>query len=343
MISKNRIGLLALVLLALGAGSFALTRRAQPASDGVQDTMVSRPSPNTTTQDVQRELLDIAKTQDPKRALLGLREMIHTDPALLRSCHPLVHEIGRIAYEKYGDFGHAMTYRDEVCNSGYLHGVIEAYFSSSADVFAAMQAVCTPYPLGKFLSWECYHGTGHGVMYYTSNDLPRSLALCERHGRPFARTACANGVFMENFSTDQKLHPSRFLNAHNPLYPCADQAPRHKGDCYLYAPTYYLRLHPDDYVGALAWCLTAESSFQAACAQGVGNQTMKEHIDDPSFVMNVCLRGTPEQITPCIDGMIGLYINHHASLEPARRACAQFDSPYQKTCFRAVEAHAALF
>jgi hypothetical protein len=30
-----------------------------------------------------------------------------------------------------------------------------------------MQTMCDQYPVGSFLSWECYHGIGHGVMFYT--------------------------------------------------------------------------------------------------------------------------------------------------------------------------------
>lgn len=38
-----------------------------------------------------------------------------------------------------------MKYQDEVCNSGYLHGIIEARFSRSDDVFADMKTMCDPY------------------------------------------------------------------------------------------------------------------------------------------------------------------------------------------------------
>ena len=148
---------------------------------------------------------------------------METDEALLRSCHPLVHDIGHAAYEKYGDVAEAMKYQNEVCNSGYLHGIIERRFEESDDILADVNSMCDPYRRGSYLGWQCYHGLGHGVMFYTSNDLPRSLEMCDALERDFDRSNCANGVFMENFSADQKLHVSDYLKESDPFYPCAEQ------------------------------------------------------------------------------------------------------------------------
>ncbi len=84
----------------------------------------------------------------------------------------MVREIGHAAYEKYDDFGKAMKYQDELCSSGYVHGVIEERFAQSGDILTDMKTMCADYRAGGYLQWQCYHGIGHGVMYYTSNDLP---------------------------------------------------------------------------------------------------------------------------------------------------------------------------
>jgi hypothetical protein len=107
-----------------------------------------------------------------------------------------------------------MKYRDELCNSGYLHGIIESKFSQSEDVFADMKAMCGRYEPGRYMSWQCYHGIGHGAMFYTSNDLPRSLEMCDGFEDEFERSSCANGVFMENFNTEQRpTSPSTWRRA----------------------------------------------------------------------------------------------------------------------------------
>jgi hypothetical protein len=86
-------------------------------------------------------------------ALGQLRDEIESDDALARSCHDLVHGVGREAYKKYGDFSEAMKYQDEICNSGYLHGIIESRFSESTDPFVAIQTMCSKHPQDNFLSW----------------------------------------------------------------------------------------------------------------------------------------------------------------------------------------------
>lgn len=291
----------------------------------------------------KEEFLTLMNTHDPKFALTELRERVKKNNALLRSCHALVHEIGHAAYEKYGDFSAAVKYQDEICNSGYLHGIIETHFSKSSDVFTAMKTVCDPYPLGKYLSWECYHGVGHGLMYYTSNDLPKSLELCNRYESSFARATCTNGIFMENFNTDQKLHPSKFLKESDPFYPCQEQVLRDKDDCYLNAPTYYLSLHKNDYVSALKWCESANHPFESTCARGVGSQAIKENINTPKLVEEICMSNKLTQVDSCIGGMISLYINHYGSLELARKLCKQLEPLNRQTCYLSIQSDSRFF
>jgi hypothetical protein len=193
------------------------------------------------------------------------------------------------------------------------------------------------------MSWQCYHGIGHGAMFYTSNDLPRSLEMCDGFEDEFGRSSCANGVFMENFNTEQTAHVSKYLEESDPFYPCAEQAERHRADCYLYAPTYFLDPEGDDYAAALEWCKGAEAGFEASCAYGVGSQAMKENLNNLGLVESVCTGGEPEQTTPCIEGMAGLYVNHHGALEPARALCARLEAANRRACYAEVEAHASLF
>ena len=322
--------------------------RENPASAGEAETGGSAEGSSGELSDkryreIEAELTALVREQDPRVALEKVRREIKTDDALARSCHPLVHDIGHAAYEKYGDFGEAMKYQDEVCNSGYLHGIIESRFSESDDVFADMKTMCDQYRSGSYMSWQCYHGIGHGLMFYTANDLPRSLKMCEGFDTDFGRSNCANGVFMENFNADQKLHLSKFLKESDPFYPCPQQENRYKSHCYLYAPTYFLSLNGSDYDAALEWCNGAEAGFEPSCAYGVGTQAMKENLNDPKLVETVCMNGEDEQTAPCIEGMTSLYINHHGSLEPARELCSKLEKPNRPACYDAIAANASLF
>ena len=292
---------------------------------------------------VKDEFIKLMNTHDPKFALTELRERTKTDNALVRSCHALVHDIGHAAYDRYGDFGEAMKYQDEMCNSGYIHGIIETHFSKNPNVLAAMKDVCRPYPVGKYLSWQCHHGVGHGVMYYTSNDLPKSLELCDKYEGSFARENCANGVFMETFNIEQKTRPSQSLEGRDAFHPCQEQTPRNKATCYFYAPARYLRVRNNDYAGALRWCDGAEPSYRDDCIQGVGSQATKENINNPKLVEAVCMRGRSSQVARCVSGLVGLYINHHGSLGPARELCERLEASNRPTCQRSIQSRASLF
>lgn len=343
VLGKKRFIFIVGFVFLLGAGTAFITRQQEASHNStVKQPYFGELSSEEYTK-IKKEFLLLVNKHAPRLVLTELRRRINSNSALMRSCHALVHEIGRESYEKYNDFAEAIKYSDEICNSGYLHGVIEAHFLKSSDVFSEMMTLCNSYPPGKYLSWECYHGIGHGVMYYTSNNLPKSLELCDKYANSFSRVTCANGVFMENFNTDQKLHPSEFLKKDDPFYPCKEQSTRHRGDCYLYAPTYYLSLHKNDYVGALKWCDNAEHGYKYVCVQGVGGQAIKENINFPKFVEGICMSGEASEVSNCISGMVGLLINHYGSLSPVRELCGELEPSNKKTCAFSVQLNSGLF
>lgn len=290
------------------------------------------------------EYQEILLKKSPREALLKLREDIQKDKKLSSSCHSLVHELGHAAFLKYKDIGKALSFQDEICNSGYIHGVIESYFNSSKDIFETIQTVCKDYPPDKFITWQCHHGIGHGLMYYTDNNLPKSLELCNTLGGENA-SACINGVFMENFNVDQKIHTSKFLKEEDFLYPCNSSLveKKNKSDCYVYAPSYYLSLHPTRYENALVSCQNAEESHRNVCFLGVGMQAMKENIENPLFVQDLCLKAPKGQVNSCMGGAIGLYINHFGGVSEAKELCKTLDKPFQEFCHNIVSSKESLF
>jgi len=63
---------------------------------------------------------------------------------------------------------------------------------------------------------------------------------------------------------------------------------------------------------------------------------MKENVNDPKLVESVCTGGDPERKKPCVEGMVGMYINHHGALEPARELCGRLETPDRGTCHETV-------
>lgn len=287
---------------------------------------------------IKGEYFDLVNSQSPAEALALVEKRVETDSWLMNHCHPLVHEIGHVAYKKYQDINIALKYQDGVCNSGYLHGVIEEYFANTEDVFAAMQTMCKGLDLGR-----CYHGMGHGLMYYTANNLPKSLDFCSTLKGGDAVAFCAQGVFMENFNTDLKLHPSEYLDPKDPFIPCTTQKNQFKLSCYYYAPTFYLAQHNDDYTAGLAWCNNAEGAYQGTCTRGISSRATKTHINDLLWVENLCIKGSARLRPDCIDGMIGFYINHYDSTEKGRTLCATLREENQPACYKGISNRESIF
>ncbi|MBP9732177.1 MAG: hypothetical protein KBD29_01825 [Candidatus Magasanikbacteria bacterium] len=293
------------------------------------------------TQQEYHELLTVLEekvvTSTPRVALSYLQELMEENQKILRACHGLVHAIGHAAYLKY-DFSEAMQYQDDLCGSGYIHGVVESSFKDVPDIFYALKNVCKKFngPLGT-----CYHGVGHGLMYYTDNDLPQAISYCNTYTNRDQQIRCAEGVYMENFSTESGAHESIYLREEDPLYPCAEQPANYRQVCYFYSPIYYLTLHPNAYTDALQWCSEA-GNYTAACVRGVGSRVSKENIHNPKFMEDMCT-SDPTHTTLCIDGMVSYYLVHFASLSKAREMCDLLEPENQSACQEAIKIRTSEF
>ncbi|MBV9159659.1 MAG: hypothetical protein JO019_03650 [Candidatus Kaiserbacteria bacterium] len=295
-------------------------------------------------QEYARESDTLARLVNDQGATAALERLKKdmSDPKVAASCHSLAHGIGHAAFEKYKDFGTAMQYQDDVCGAGYLHGVIERVFKSSTDIDRDMDTICKPYTSEVFLQ-KCYHGVGHGLMYYTDNDVTKSISMCGEYKSNEFKIACSEGVFMENFGTDENDHESAFLNADNPSFPCTQQNTFYKGSCYFYAPIYYLRLHENNYRSALNWCATIETPFKLRCMTGVGSRIMKQYLDNARVPENMCVRQDRAETAACIDGMMSYYLLQNNSVDAALRICDDFSGPSHDDCVSSVESRRALY
>lgn len=354
----RNIGVVLMPLL-VGAGLYLYMQKDPISSAPNEQAMVNetveprdpriknRQSPDQLTKqefDSEREYyINLVIEQNPGVALRTLRENVERDTALLRSCHAMTHEIGRFSYTKYLDFNQSMQYLDEICNTGYMHGVIEELFYDSHDIVNEMATICGTSQATSNDEGRCYHGVGHGVMFYTTNDLPESIRLCETYSKISAEQYCAEGVFMENFNLDQKDHISEFLSNEDLFYPCGIQKSRYKDVCYYYAPLHYFGLNKADYDGGLDWCNTAEADYVIKCVRGVAAVMIKENMSKPKFVESMCMTAETKQIPYCIDGMIGLYINHHNSPQKGYELCETLLESNRRACTSGVKSREASF
>lgn len=288
--------------------------------------------------EIQKELAGILQKQDPRAAMAKLAEYAARDNAVLRRCHDFTHAVGRMAYWKYKDFAAAALYDDTLCNSGYLHGVMEAYLPGRADAEESFKHLCDSLKPESFRGWECYHGLGHAVMYYTFNDLPRSTQLCQTFPSDRAQGACLNGAFMENSAADGVEHKSAWIKKDDPFYPCNQLKGGNQGQCYMYAPVVYLQFHKNDYVGAAKLCEDLAGGLRDYCSFGIGSQVMKENLTNIKFAEWVCSTVPSGSTGHCIEGMIVKIINNYASVEKGREACGLLEVQNKLDCERTVAA-----
>lgn len=266
-------------------------------------------------------------------------QVVH-NPSFARDCHPLMHMLGHEAFQYYGDAAAALEHQNELCNSGYTHGVIERGLTNVTDINQAVQTVCNTEDAGitatqqeDFKRWQCFHGVGHGVMAYTDRQVDRSLPVCEQLPTTFAVESCANGVFMEHFIAVSHTGRPR-QNPDIGFSTCQATADAYKYDCYYYQPTAYLGLYEDTYKTAYEHCQAApEPAYSLTCIAGVGGQAMKDHITAPRYAHDFCvsLSAYADQ-EACVRGAIGIYINHTASSAAAEPLCSQEFKDFQAAC-----------
>lgn len=277
---------------------------------------------------------DLLQEQTPSQVMHQLREQAARDQRLLHDCHTITHEIGHRSFEKYQDFGSAMRYRDEFCNAGYIHGVIESTFSTT-DFDPTLLNVCDDQPAG-LPAWECFHGIGHGLMYMSTNDLPWALDTCQQLPEEHMRS-CQNGVFMENFAGDDLAHQSRYRSRHDPLYPCLTFMSGQRVDCLIYAPTYFLTLHPGDYAGVFAMCDPLSGTDYQYCIFGVASQLAKENLGNLSTAAAWCRAHGGRASSACFTGLFQYVITHAVgNRTEALELCRSFSIADRATCQQAI-------
>lgn len=276
---------------------------------------------------------------DPRTALADLDRITRRQPLASRFCHAVAHELGHAALAKYhGDFAKAVSYQNDVCGSGYLHGVVEEKLSQAADPATAVTTLCSPQQTDS-----CLHGIGHGAMFVSDLDVTRAEHLCDRFPQTGQVVSCSEGLFMQLFEPDESdphamaQLPAQRLAA-EPFYPCPDQPGVYQSACYFYAPAYFLQrhdyaTHPESFAAALRWCRSAPSADgRATCTRGAGSRLMKYTMDRPGWVGEQCLAAAAWQRGLCMDGAVSYWDVNFADSSARSRLCPQLAPAARRLC-----------
>jgi len=181
------------------------------------------------------------KTHSVKE-VLGLVEKFESeDSEFRRDCHPVVHAIGRENFRLKGNLHEAFAACDQTCHSGCYHGSVERFLRGDS-IYAAIDqhpslgelkqkaaSACDPNIALRF-RFQCLHGLGHALMFFSRYNLNQSLEICDALSDDWSRNSCYGGVFMENVAS--ATPETRDLSATDYHYPCSKVSAQYKSECY---------------------------------------------------------------------------------------------------------------
>lgn len=259
-------------------------------------------------------------------------------------CHLTSHFIGQEAYKKYKDVKKIFSEGTSACLGGIYHGAIEGYFMENnayelgtAFIKSEINKICgtrNDYTENqKFV--ECNHGLGHATMYLTENDLPKALDLCDATNTTEERELCYSGALMANSdSFNSNDHPTKYIKADEPLYPCPILKDWQQGQCYTYG---VLGRFQQDLNGSINICYSVPDKFKSECFETIGRdrtvitQDVKElisqcgQIKDENF-KNSCMSGTA----------YNLIIRFGPNSDIAQNYCKITDDTFKKDCYEQI-------
>lgn len=282
-------------------------------------------------------LSDLVRDQDPPAAFAKLRQLMAGSAAIADDCHMLTHTIGNAAFAKYGSFEAAIKYNDDLCGSGYVHALIINSFSEVPDPTTMINTICA----GR--DGYCYHGIGHGTMFFTQNDVPRSLALCATLDTSEHQARCSEGVFMQNFeSTKMQMYPTPYFYPDDSLKVCRE-TPNFKTACYIYAGEYFAqqwKTNPQ----LFSLCSGSEKGYVNECVSGIGDYLMAVNLANPQKALSVC-DNAPDTTTTaaCVDGLVSYYLVNYNSIAQTQTFCNTLSGDDNTTCNASLQARAPYY
>ncbi len=300
----------------------------------------------------QERYQDLVQGSGVKAAFEELKDEYKKNDFVRSGCHQLTHVIGRAAAERYGDIAEAFGHGVHFCGTGYYHGVMEGVvaktgpdeISEEADMLCADLRESQRYSDYHF---GCAHGLGHGFMGVLENELFEALKACDALTDGWEREHCYGGVSMENvMAQDNPSHPSKYLKADQPLYPCTDVEARYKDPCYRAQTWYLLKTQGYDFAKAFDLCATeAEDDYRPTCYEYLGHIAARHNaqtgITDEARTNStnqLCMLGEDHEARfNCLIGAVGGFIYHYRSDEQAKALCESFEGDLRAVCLQTAE------
>ena len=278
------------------------------------------------------ELLDtIVRIEGPEQAMEALNDIMESDIFEIQTDgHQLSHIVGRATLRYYGLNEEAFVRCPIDFNFGCVHGFFERAFEKEQDPIRAVMEICEKYG-------NCYHGVGHGFMFYTSYNLMDALHICDQLPLKRHQHSCYSGVFMENvvgFFDNIESGDMGFIKD-DILAPCNRVEDRYRNQCWREHGVYLIRHHNWSLQEALHFCLGA-GSHTRGCMTSIGYLVASSEVQESlkgSFigtyteaVTYLCNQFPPDHIGTCQTVVIQqILIDDKISNEKASEFCLSFN------------------
>lgn len=273
---------------------------------------------------------------------------LHTLESKFGSCHQPAHRAGHIGYQLLGN--KALFEYGPECQSGYYHGVMEAYFKDhgTENLKSSLDNLC-PINQNSFFDHQCIHGIGHGLLAWTNYELPDALKACDE--LPRRADSCWTGVFMENLSAqiakdanlatksvaESDVHTTKYLS-NDPLYPCNAVDAKYQDSCYFLQTSRMLQIFGQDFNKIAMACAKTPSIHQSSCYASMGRDVGGRLTTDIPAQIKACGNVTNKDYKiQCLNGAVQNSFWDPSGQITARTFCQLLDNSDEKqACYQTI-------
>jgi hypothetical protein len=282
---------------------------------------------------------DALKKHSTLEILHLLQRYEREDPELRRDCHPVVHAVGRETYRVKGTIHDSFSACDQTCHSGCYHGSVERFLRgediysqvdkhpSASELKQKAALACDP-NIPVRLRFQCLHGLGHALLFFSRYQLLPSLEACDGLPEDWSRRSCYGGVFMENvFNATPE---TRDLSPTDYHYPCNKLDGKYRAECYVMQTSRMTEMGlPTDKV--FQECNRA-GEFRQQCMLSVGRDLSNEvRIGNTRAASQKCELVAQESRLACMRGVVYALIDNTWDGRYALPFCATFSEESDQT------------
>jgi hypothetical protein len=275
--------------------------------------------------------------------LQQIQRLEDEDSQIRRDCHPIVHAVGRETYRVKGTIHDSFSACDQTCHSGCYHGSVERFLRgdsiyaeinkhpSTNEIKQKAAIACDPNLAMRF-RFQCLHGLGHALLYFSNYKLAPSLEVCDIMPEEWGRASCYGGVFMENvFNATPE---TRDLSPTDVHYPCNKLDKKYRAECYVMQTSRMTEMGLTT-ENVFQECAKA-GEFQIQCDTSIGRDLSNYvRLDSGPATAQKCELASGDARLACVRGVIYALIDNTWDGRYALPFCAALSQENdQAACYR---------